>query len=153
LNTTVFNNVITNFQKIFDGNVIPDGDYLITITYNVHMGDYYETRTKENKITGTFTYKKPVLTIDDIRPYTKIHYDALRDSQSLSLCSEIISSYNTEPLKNIRLTIDGNNDEVYDLSKINYIYNFDDVSQQKKTFKIEAANLNDIYNRLGSVTK
>lgn len=153
LNTTVSNNVITNFQKIFDGNVIPDGDYLITITYNVHMGDYYETRTKEKKITGTFTYKKPVLTIDDIRPYTKIHYDALRDSQSLSLCSEIVSSYNAEPLKNISLTIDGNNDEVYDLSKINYIYDFDDVSQQKKTFKIEAANLNDIYNRLGSVTK
>lgn len=151
LTTTVSNNVISNFRKTFDGNKIPDGAYTITITYNVHMADYYETRSETKTVTGNFAYKKPALTIDDIRPYTKVNYDAIRDKQNLSLCCEIISTYNAEPLKNITMTID--NTDVYALSEVGYVFNFDKITAHKKTFKLSAANANDIYNRSGSVTK
>lgn len=57
--TTVANNKITQFKKVFDGNIIPDGSYRIENEYNVRMNDYYEIRTVKNTKTGTFTYKTP----------------------------------------------------------------------------------------------
>lgn len=146
LTTTVSNNKISQFKKIFDGNIIPNGNYRIENEYNVPMNDYYETRTAKNTKTGTFTYKTPNITIDDIRPFVKINYDRLKDKQYLTLAAEVYSSYTAEPLKNITLTVDG---RTFDVPELNYVYDFSNGSAVTKSFKFTAQNANDLYNRNG----
>lgn len=166
---------ITEFSKDFDGNILPDGRYKIINEYNVHMDDYYETRTTKH-ILGelkidengeyvedirNFYYKRPQITIDDIRPHTLINYDPLRDKYSLSFVVDICSDYNDEPLKNISLQVgDGDSFAVNSLNQT-YTFNTGDLIGDTiiegqplvKKFTLRAQNENDIFNRDGNVTE
>ena len=114
------------------------------------MNDYYEKRTKQKSINGYFQYKRPNITIDDIRPYTYIVFDQIRNKQSLSLVAEVCSDYDEESLKNISLTLNGN---TFDISSMNYLYQFDNGLKSIKNFSISASNVNDVYGRRGFAEK
>jgi hypothetical protein len=111
------------------------------------MGDYYANRTKEVETKFTYTYPVPKLTIDDIRPFTKITYDSASDKQYLDLGCEVISYYNEETLKNTTLSI---NDKTVNVSNLNYIYTINSPEKDDTyKFKFQAANEKDSHNRFG----
>ena len=150
LATEVEGDVITKFTKQFDGNTIPDGKFRIENEYIVNMNDYYEKRTKTKSIEGQFNYKRPNITIDDVKPYTVINYDQLRNIQRLNLVAEVCSNYDEEPLKNITISLNGNEIEV---SSLNYVHRFNDGLKTVKNFAFKASNANDVYCRYGYVNK
>lgn len=140
-----------SFSKKFDGNTIPDGKFYIENEYCVHMNDYYDSRTVVSKTyKDSFTYLRPQLSLSDIRPFVVIDYDKIRNKQSLSLCAEVCSQYNAEPLKNISMSV--NNGSEISLPSLNYIYNFPNTNSSTTSFVLKAANENDLYNRKGSVS-
>lgn len=66
--------------------------------------------------------------------------------QFLTLCAEVYSTYDDEPLKNITLTID---ERTFDIPELSYVYDFSNGNAVTKKFKITAQNANDLYNRNG----
>ena len=136
------------FIKNIDGNIIPNGNYNIDVSYEVDMSDYYSKRTKVATHTFNYVYPTPKLTLDAVIPFTKIIYDNNTQKQHLNLCCDIRSNFKDENLKNTILTV--NDSTNINLSNLNYIYSF--VAPKKDdsfNFKFKASNINDVYNRMG----
>ena len=162
--TTSTANGITTFVKKLDGNKIPDGKTTIDVDYNVHMNHYYDVRNVNQQIiVNDFQYPKPQITHDDVRVYTVVNYNALRNKQTLSLALNSVSNYNTEPLKNTALLIktkQGNSfseSQKINIPSLNHSYVLQPITAtsnnlqvSKNTFKFAftAANKNDIYDRM-----
>lgn len=134
------------FNKIVDGNKVPNGVCTVDVDYIVEMADFYDVRKKTCSKTFTYTYPTPKLTIDDICAYTYIDFDKSTQIQSLKLVCDVISNYSEEPLKYISVNV---NDEVYQLSELKYTHVIPSDDESTYTFSFSASNFNDIFNREG----
>ena len=66
------------FYKTLDGNLIPDGECKMEVSYVVEMGNYYDKRSVTETKNFNFSYSTPQITIDDIQPFTSIVFDKIK---------------------------------------------------------------------------
>lgn len=131
LTTDYDGGTIKGFRRKYDGNLIPNGDTKIEVTYNVRMGDYYAVRSKSETIQYQYEYSLPDITLDDIQPFTIVSYDKITNKTSLSLGCNIKSDYDEEQLKNIEIYL--NDSKLTDLKKMDYYYPF--IKSAPKTYR------------------
>lgn len=141
-------NIISHeYTATISSNAVADGELFADVIYRVYMGDYYDWREKTLNKNFTLTYPTPILTITDIQPYYSINYNTLNGEQSLVLNAQHTANSNGEKLKNISLRINERTPIV--LTDLTYSHRNIGFNDNTFNYVYNAANENDLFNRLG----
>ena len=141
--------VSKTFNKIIDGNLIPEGNVCFDVIYRSEMNDYYDEREVSSSTMIDYRYPRTEIEIDNIRPYITIDYDKNKNTQSLKL-NLSISGSTKEQLREIYLTKQNTDNGKETTSKVSKL-EFEDLNipfvDSKYQYTFEAFNKNDTQNR------
>lgn len=141
---------VYKFTKTFNINEIDDGKLDVQVSYRVNMSDFYDYRERTINSEIDLIYPTPKLTINDIQPYFSIIYNKENETQSIRLNAVIYGDSNEEDLKDIALQINSNS---VILTEMEYRHQNIGFEAKNIIYGFEAANIDDIYNRIGESDK
>lgn len=133
-----------NFIKTLDGNLLPDGDLKVSVTYHVTMNDYYSKREKTETSNYTYEYNKPVITIDNVQPFISINYDIANNTQTLILNNRIEAS-SPDELIDIRFKIKKSEDDETKVAVGDLSYYHENIDTSKPDIDNEFSSININY--------